>query len=197
MRTYERPFFRPFSYSRQLEIGDADGRPVGLRVVRFELGTEDKFLVVGAGFLLVVVIVARIDGAVVALRTRVLSACITIQTSTDARGARLVGITPLEHNTRLAVSRRPATSAGCTGNSVISSQAQEVIEGYVACTDSSSRSRRRCHRRHSGLGRHYCVERSGVADHCRHSGLMRTKESPFHALMYNVDTSKIERGNTH
>ena len=197
MRSCERPFFRPFSYSRQLEIGDADGRPVGLRVVRFELGTEDKFLVVGAWFLLMVVVVARIDGAVVALRTRVLPACITIQTSTDARGARLVGITPLEHNTRLAVPRRPATSAGCTGNSVIRGQAQEVIESYVACTDSSSCSRRRCHCRHSGRRRHYCVECGGVADHCRHSGLMRTKHSPFRTSMYNINTSKIERGNTH
>ena len=65
----------------------------------------------------------------------------------------------------------------------------------------------RCHRRHSGRRRHYCVECSGVADHCRHSGLrrchcrhsglMRTKNPPFRALMYNVNTSKIERGNTH
>ena len=177
MRTCEKPFLGRFFPSRELEISNADGRPVGLRVVRFELGAEDKFLVVGAGFLLVVVVVARIDGAVVALRTRVLPACITIQTSTDARGARLVGIAPLEHNTRLAVPRRPATSAGCTGNSVVSGQAQEVVEGYVACADSSSCSRRRCY--------------------CRHSGLMRTKHSPFRTSMYNVNTSKIERGNTH
>lgn len=55
----------------------------------------------------------------------------------------------------------------------------------------------RSHSRHSGLGRHYCIERGGVANHRRHSGLMRTKHSPFRTSMYNVNTSKIERGNTH
>ena len=59
---------------------------------------------------------------------------------------------------------------------------------------------RRCVVLHGGDSRVALPDRShgrGRCHDCRHSGLMRTKNSPFRTSMYNVNTSKIERGNTH
>ena len=172
MRTSVKPFFS----LRQREICDADCRPIALRVIRFELRAEYKFLIISAVFLSMVIISSRSHRTVITLSAGILSAGCAIQASADARGAALVGIAPFEHNTRLCIARRPAGTSVLPGNSVESCLAEQIIVRNIACAY-----RRTCRSR---------------CRHGRHSNLIRRKHSSFCVLVCIINIPKSERGIT-